>query len=241
VPEEYTGYKRQRHRWVYGPTQELRRHWRLFLPARWAAPSALTPRQKFFFALHGVRELSVAAASLVFTATVVALTFVVSLTSSTAHLAPEGMFGLAAGAVSAAFVFWPLFRGVIGCTRAQTLQVIMCRMALFDTRLAAGMAGWRSASGTFRRTNKFPATSAWMKALAGTAREGTRGLAALGLAVWAIAARPGSSLTALLACYLLARSACWLAAPALALLADRSLRSSRAPADMAPEMTLRVR
>lgn len=229
VPEEFAGYRRQRHRWVYGPTQELRRHWRLYLPARWAAPSALTPRQKILFAHHGVRELSASAASLVSTAAVVALAVLLPLTAATASVSPVALLGLAAGAVSGALVFWPLFRGVVGCTRPQALRAIVCRMALYDTRLAAGMAGWRSTSGTFRRTSKFPASSTRTKALAGTARETARGFAALGVAGWAVAASPQWSLGVLLGGYLVARAACSLAAPALALSADRAIRSGTRP------------
>jgi hypothetical protein len=227
IPEEFAGYRRQRHRWIYGPAQEFRRHWRLFLPARWATPSALTPVQKILLAHHGIRELSAAAASLVFTATVVALTAVLSLSPHTVRVSPDTMVGLAAGAASGMLLLWPLFRDVVGCTRAQALRAIVCRMALFDTRLSAGTAGWRSTSGKFRRTPKFPASSTRAKAVRATARETARGVAALGLAVWAITASSGSSLLLLLACYLLARTTCWLAAPALSLSADRSLRSAR--------------
>jgi cellulose synthase/poly-beta-1,6-N-acetylglucosamine synthase-like glycosyltransferase len=225
IPEEFAGFKKQRHRWLYGPTQELRRHWRLYLPARWAAPSALTPRQKMLFALHGVRELSASVTSLVLTTAVVALAVLLPLSSSTAGASPAALLGLAAGAISGTYLFWPLFRGVIGCSRSQALRAIVCRVALFDTRLAAGMAGWRSAAGAFLRTDKFPASSTWVTALAGTTRETTRGLAAIGVAVWAFAAGAQSNLVLLLGCYLVARAVCWLAAPVLALSADRAIRS----------------
>ncbi|MCW2393718.1 MULTISPECIES: glycosyltransferase [unclassified Sphingobium] len=38
IPETFDDYKKQRFRWTAGPVQQLRRHWRLFLPAPFAAP-----------------------------------------------------------------------------------------------------------------------------------------------------------------------------------------------------------
>jgi cellulose synthase/poly-beta-1,6-N-acetylglucosamine synthase-like glycosyltransferase len=36
IPETFEDYKKQRFRWTAGPVQQLRRHWRLFLPAPFA-------------------------------------------------------------------------------------------------------------------------------------------------------------------------------------------------------------
>ena len=55
IPETFEAYRKQRFRWTYGPVQELRRHWRLFLPRRLGAtPSHLTPAQKVHHANHGI-------------------------------------------------------------------------------------------------------------------------------------------------------------------------------------------
>jgi hypothetical protein len=225
VPEEYAGYRQQRHRWVYGPTQEFRRHWRLFLPARWAAPSALTPGQKFLFAHHGAREMAVAATSLIATLTVVALTLQHIAGSGGVPIPAAALVGLAAAAASWTLLLWPLFRHVVGCSPAQACSAIVSRLALFGARLCAGTDGWRSSSGTFRRTNKFRPSSSRAKAIADTARETSRGLGALALSAWALAAGGGSGLTLPLAGYLTIRAVGWLAAPALALSADRSIRN----------------
>jgi GT2 family glycosyltransferase len=225
VPEKFSSYKGQRYRWIYGPTQEFRRHWRLFLPARWARPSALSPAQKLLFAHHGIRELVAAGASLAVTAAVTALALDVATGAAAPAVPVTVLCGLYAGAVSGLLGLWPLFRRVVGCSRAQALQALACRLALFDTRLKAGMAGWRSSSGAFRRTDKFPASADWVRALAGTARETVRGAAALVLAAAVLGANAwaGWTLSLPLASYLLLRAAGWLAAPALALSADRCL------------------
>lgn len=110
IPQEYAGYKKQRYRWIYGPTQEFRRHWRLFLPTRWATPSALRPSQKFLFAHHGVREFAVAGASLVTTGAAVGLCVMLALGAVVGAVPAAVVAGLAAGAASASLTLWPLFR-----------------------------------------------------------------------------------------------------------------------------------
>lgn len=231
IPQEYAGYKKQRYRWIYGPTQEFRRHWRLFLPTRWASPSALTGSQKFLFAHHGIREFAVAAAGLVSTVTVVGLTSLLILGSPGGVVPTAVAVGLGLGAVSASLTLWPLFRRVVGCSPGQAVRAILCRLALFDTRLSAGMSGWRSGAGTFRRTSKFQVSSNVVRAVAGTGRETVRGLAALALAGWGLLTNPTSALMLLLAAYLIARAVGWLAAPALAVSADRNLQ----PGPVTPE------
>ncbi|MEN3305243.1 MAG: hypothetical protein V7603_1445 [Micromonosporaceae bacterium] len=235
VPQEFAGYRRQRHRWIYGPTQEFRRHWRLYLPARWARPSALTWSQKLLFAHHGLRELATGAAALAVTATAVALTVLLALRPPGAALPAAATIGLAAGAASALLALWPLFRGVIGCTRRTALRAILCRMALADTRLSAGLAGCRTGTGEFRRTDKFPASSNRRKALASTGRETARGFAALALAGWALVASAGADVIIPLVAYLILRGACWLTAPILSMSADRSIRGVPAPARPGPD------
>ncbi len=54
IPDTFAGYKTQRFRWTYGPVQELRRHFRLFLPGRWRQSSELSAAQRLHHATHGV-------------------------------------------------------------------------------------------------------------------------------------------------------------------------------------------
>ncbi|MGD8790541.1 MAG: glycosyltransferase, partial [Burkholderiales bacterium] len=57
IPESFQDYTKQRFRWTYGPIQELRQHFRLFLPKPLARPSALTPAQKLHHLMHGLGAL----------------------------------------------------------------------------------------------------------------------------------------------------------------------------------------
>lgn len=54
IPETFQAYRTQRFRWTYGPVQELRRHWRKFLPARLGGEPAYSPTQRLHHANHGL-------------------------------------------------------------------------------------------------------------------------------------------------------------------------------------------
>ena len=60
IPETFEGYKRQRFRWLYGPVQQVKRHFRLFLPWPLGHPSALTTAQKVHELSHGLGPLNIA-------------------------------------------------------------------------------------------------------------------------------------------------------------------------------------
>jgi cellulose synthase/poly-beta-1,6-N-acetylglucosamine synthase-like glycosyltransferase len=65
IPDTFDDYRKQRFRWTAGPVQQLRRHWRLFLPAPFAAPlpgwtkllevtRCITPLQTLFGLVLGI-------------------------------------------------------------------------------------------------------------------------------------------------------------------------------------------
>lgn len=57
IPETFTGYRKQRFRWSYGPVTEFFAHWRLYVPGRWRQPSALTAAQRIHHATHGLQQI----------------------------------------------------------------------------------------------------------------------------------------------------------------------------------------
>lgn len=55
IPDSFAAYRKQRFRWTYGPVQELRQHWRLFVPERLGGVrSELSWRQKIHHGNHGL-------------------------------------------------------------------------------------------------------------------------------------------------------------------------------------------
>lgn len=221
IPEKFSGYRRQRYRWIFGPTQELRRHWRLYMPRRWSGGSRLSPSQKLLFAHHGVRELLLSMSDALITACVAALAAVAILSPSTSTVPLSAVAALIAINLAGRLLTWCVFRQAVGCPPAEVARANMTRLALGGISQAAGLTGWLSSSGQFHRTSKFPAARNRAGALRTSAVEALLGLAALALATATIACDPGSPLNLLLGLLLLIRVQRWLAAPIVALLAER--------------------
>jgi cellulose synthase/poly-beta-1,6-N-acetylglucosamine synthase-like glycosyltransferase len=64
IPETFLGYKKQRFRWTFGPVQELKHHFKLYLPKFMAKPSAMTRLQKVHHLNHGFGYLNLGIGSL---------------------------------------------------------------------------------------------------------------------------------------------------------------------------------
>lgn len=221
IPESFAGYRRQRFRWIYGPTQEFRRHWRLFLPGRLATPSHLTPVQKLLLAHHGLRELVLSMSDVVSTLCVAVLAVVWS-PHAPAGLIPVPVFlGLIAMNLAGPLLTWCVLRDVMGCSRAEASRATLARIALSGITQGAGLAGWLSTSGTFQRTSKFRVLPDRAGALRATAPESLLGLATLALACAVVVRAPGDGLDLLLGLCLLAQAQSWLISPFMALLAER--------------------
>ncbi len=77
IPETFADYRKQRFRWTYGPVQELKRHWRLFLPGPLGQPSALTLIQRLHHANHGLDVVFIGLRSLMLPLGTVAATSMV--------------------------------------------------------------------------------------------------------------------------------------------------------------------
>jgi cellulose synthase/poly-beta-1,6-N-acetylglucosamine synthase-like glycosyltransferase len=59
IPETFEGYKRPRFRWIYGPVQQVKRHFRLLLPWPLGHPSGLTTAQKVYELSYGLGPLNI--------------------------------------------------------------------------------------------------------------------------------------------------------------------------------------
>ncbi|WP_306316793.1 MULTISPECIES: glycosyltransferase [unclassified Streptomyces] len=233
VPETFGGYRRQRARWVFGPAQELRRHWRLILPGRWAPTSRMTGWHKLLHAHHGAREMTRAACTAVGMGCAAVLGGVLmaggevpwdpALPAVAVLLALDGLA-----------LRWCLLRRVLGAPARQAARAVWAQTALHHITWAAVLPSWWTMHRPWRRTDKFPALPKGLAALWPVWPE-----VALG-ALWAIAA----TATGVLApagpatfgvCVLLGWYAClaW-SAPLLAIRADRALSAAAQSAPSLP-------
>lgn len=176
IPETFSDYKKQRFRWTAGPVQQLRRHWRLFLPSPWAKPlpgwtkllevlRCLAPLQVLFAlfgSLMGIGALAVA----LFTGAV------------EPFLVPDSVWALFVLGMASWFVrIWHRYK-LTGTTRiSDMVRGEIARSALTYTVLQAGVAGLSRKPLAWRRTPKFAIDDAKGSILADSLPETVIGLA----------------------------------------------------------------
>ncbi|MGD9810574.1 MAG: glycosyltransferase [Sphingobium sp.] len=154
IPETFDDYKKQRFRWTAGPVQQLRRYWRLFLPAplaprlpgwtkileilRCAAP--LKTLFGMICALFGMAALSVA---------------LLTRSMEPIDIPNVSWLMLLLGGATAFVRTLHRYR-LAGCSRiGDMVRGEIARASLFYTVLVAGVAGLSSKPLAWRRTPKF--------------------------------------------------------------------------------------
>lgn len=154
IPDTFDDYKKQRFRWTAGPVQQLRRYWRLFLPAPLAPRlpgwtkllevlRCVAPLRTLFGIVAGLLGLAAMAAALA-----VGMVDPVDIPDVAWLL-------LAVGTLSWLVRTAHRYR-LAGCPRAvDMVRGEVARMALTYTILVAGVAGLSSKPLAWRRTPKF--------------------------------------------------------------------------------------
>lgn len=228
IPETFGAYRRQRSRWIRGPAQELRRHWRLYLPRRFAAPSALSARQKLLFAHHGVRELTTGAKTVL---AVAASAVLVWLTAGPAPVrAPlAAVVGMLAGTAAIVATRWCLLRYALGRSPRMAAAAMLATVSLWFVGWFSGLRGWLGLTQPWGRTPKFSASSSLTATAWSVRAELVAGLAWLAVTFRVVTAWAWSPLVALVAAHLLYHLVGCLAAPVHALVGEYSLRRSHTP------------
>jgi len=152
TPDTLSGYMTQRHRWVYGAMQILKRHWRALLPGK---QSDLTAAQRYYFVAGWLPWFSDALAllftfaSLIMTAQI-AYDPVHSELPVNAFILPViGLFGF-----KVLRTLW-LYHARVGCTTGQTIGATIAGLALTHTVAKAIWQGLFTSGRPFIRTPKF--------------------------------------------------------------------------------------
>ena len=154
TPDTLSGYMTQRHRWVYGAMQILKRHWKaLILPSR---KPDLTPAQRYYFVAGWLPWFSDALAIL-FTFASLLLTSQILFDPQHAGELPVNAFilptiGLFGFKITR--TFW-LYRARVGCTLWQTMGAAIAGLALTHTVAKAIWQGLFTSGRPFMRTPKF--------------------------------------------------------------------------------------
>jgi cellulose synthase/poly-beta-1,6-N-acetylglucosamine synthase-like glycosyltransferase len=231
IPETFSGYKKQRFRWTYGPVQELKRHFRLYLPRSLAKPSALTTVQKVHHLNHGLGYLNI---GLGFLLTPVAIATLVSMLihgevidiPTTLWITSSTMF------VSGFTLWWLVYKVFLGCSLKDSLGALVASRSLSHTYIMASILGLFTPQTPWQRTNKFKVLPAGFGALSSAQPELLLGFATLLFAVVALSFFPYAGLHLMMLVGILLRSFDYLAAPVMALLAERDIRSQHSPTNL---------
>ncbi len=224
IPETFGDFKKQRHRWTVGPVQEFKRHWRLFLPTPFGAPSNLTPLQKLHHLNHGIENISMGLgfltlvlgaavmSSMALHHEVVAVPFVLWITATVALLT--------------SFVHWALvYRTLSRAGLGETLGAFVTSKALTYVRGVASLQGLVQSSIAWRRTNKFKVSASGLHAVSQARAETVLGIGSLLFAALALEFVHEPGLLRMFAVGAVMQSAIFLAALYLAVLGDRELRA----------------
>jgi hypothetical protein len=196
IPETFDGYRRQRFRWTYGPVQELRRHWRSFLPCRFGGKPAFTREQRVHHANHG---LDVAMVGLRFLSWPLALVAAASLLVHHERVAIPFDLWVAATALllSGVVIRWLQYCRVTGASVREALGAVVAYQALSHAIAIASLRAVFGLSASWHRTEKFAKSRHRRRAFATTKVETTLAAVLIGAAVALITWQRGGLATML--------------------------------------------
>lgn len=228
IPETFDDYRKQRFRWTAGPVQQLRRHWRLFLPAPLAAPlpgwTKLLEITRCLAPLSRLAGVATAAVTLVVTVLAVASGHAPKIAVPAVAWLLLAL-GLATGAVRTVHRY-----RLAGCHDWRDMvRGEIARASLDYVVLVAGVAGLSKRPLAWRRTPKFAVLSAETPFAVARA-ETIAGLVCLAIAIGLLAATPllGGALALLGALGLGALAARLFCAPLMVAMGARHARTAAA-------------
>lgn len=225
IPETFDDYKKQRFRWTAGPVQQLRRHWRLFLPAPLAP--AMPGWTKLLEVMRCITPLQNLAALVMAMAGMVALL----VTLATGGMEPVQVPAVVGVLIALGGATWWVRTKhryhLSGCTSTEDMiRGEIARASLSWVVLVAGVAGLSNRPLAWRRTPKFAGMEEEPSPFASTMPETIAGtlFAVLALVMLALADLLGTGLALLsfLGCASLALR--FFCAPVMAAMAIRRTR-----------------
>lgn len=225
IPETFDGYKKQRFRWTYGPIQELKRHARLFLPQPWGRPSRLDARQRIHHGNHGLDRAGVGLGLLAMP--LLAATVTSMIVHDEVVRVPVALWIASTVLLAATLVARFLtYRVAVRASFRDTLGGLLAAAALSHVITMASARAVLGGTTKWRRTDKFRASSNGIRALLEASTETTLAAVFFALSAAAIALSDGGMVT-MMGIGFAMTAASYLAAPALAVIADRDVRNAR--------------
>ncbi len=165
IPEKFYEYRKQRLRWTIGPIQQIKRHWRLFLPKSISAPSKLSNWQRLFELSHSLRE-ALSIITIVLIPIGLAITF--SLFYHNELIVIPKILWVAFGLILPSLVaIRALALWMSGCRSIlDMVGASIASLSLTHIRLVGSCIGcFNDKNAKWQRTNKFKMMPNWIKAI----------------------------------------------------------------------------
>ncbi|GGD69503.1 glycosyltransferase [Croceicoccus mobilis] len=233
IPDGFDDYKKQRFRWTAGPVQQLRRHWKLFLPEPYARPmpgwTKLLEVLRCSAPLHTLSGLVLGLIGVTAIAVAVLLGAMDPIQLAPITWPMIGL-GLATGLVRN----WHRYR-LTGCHRIpDMIRGEIARASLTYIVLISGVAGLSNKPHAWRRTPKFGESGGFVSALSCTIPEMVLGAITFAIAAFMLWSTPvlGTGFALLVGSVYGFLSLRFFAAPYMALLAlAKPVPQGEAPAE----------
>lgn len=224
IPETFEELKKQRYRWTYGPGQEFKRHWRMFVPGPWRVRTRMTTGQRW---RHGNYDLVIltTGAGVLSLPISGALLVAMSVSGTVPPVVPAVLAGVVAMLIARRLMRWTIYRKVVGFDNRTTAGGLVALLAVRPTMAGAGLDVLLGRRTSFQRTDKFQQQASLRRALVSARTEVVLALACLTAAILCPLVLPAAPAT-----YLLGLTFIWLAylhstAPYLAYRAEADLLS----------------
>jgi len=228
IPETFDDYKKQRFRWTAGPVQQLRRHWRLFLPQPFAP--AMPGWTKLLEVVRCIAPLQTLAGIVVGLVSMIGMFVALALGAMhPMHVPPVAGLLLTLGGVTWWIRTMHRYR-LSGCFNTEDMiRGEIARASLTYVVLVAGIAGLSKRPLAWRRTPKFAGMVAEESPFAATMPETIAGATCLllGLACLAASGLVGDGAALLGFLGLSGLGLRFLCAPLMAAMAIRQSRPDR--------------
>jgi len=228
IPETFSGYKKQRFRWTYGPVQELKRHFWLYLPKSIAAPSKLTALQKLHHLNHGFGYLNLGLGALAIPLGFTALASMI-YQKEIVEIPYVFLIGSGLAIFSSLILRWLVYHVYMKCSFMDTIGAYIANCALSHTYIVASIKCLFAGEIQWHRTNKFKALPLGLGALSTAQTELFIAITLFAVGIASFFLSDDIGLNTLLGAGFILKSFDYLAAPALVLLSEYEIRKSQDP------------
>lgn len=162
VPERFADFASQRFRWVYGPVQTFKEHWRTLLPG--VRPVCLSRPQQLLGLHHSISQVRIVGTFMALPLATAAMWSMIA-NGDAWPISVKVVLAVAVGVAGLPALRLATCRYATGARWRDSVAALAALTSLQLTYVLATTAGLATRTTRWRRTNKFKATSSGLRAL----------------------------------------------------------------------------